>query len=727
MTARHWCIRVPIVAVVVLLATTAQAQVRRTTTAVPSTLGAIPNGTGQRLVQFDVPQQGLVLGAELTMTLTHPEVSDLTVNLTAPDGTQHSLFSWAMSPAASVSGAYNFTDAATVTFYNAASSAGSGAIPPGDYLTNNGSGGAQSMKVTFEGHASAGAWTLRLTDNRSTNGGGTISSATLTLDLGPGGSTFANSASLGAIADATAVTPLTPGPPRDVTFTVDAVAGPVRSVRVAMGLTHTYVGDLVARLIAPDGTAHVLFGYTGSLANTNAGSSRDLSGIYEFRDTASGDWWSVAGGLPFVAPGAYRTTTIGGSAGGGAVTSMDAAMAGVAASGTWTLRLTDGTDGDVGSITAARLSLSTIAAPTSRDDAASTAFGTPLNVAAPGLLGNDSDNLGGEMTASLVTAPAHGSATVARLGGFTYTPRAGFIGTDTFTYRASSSDGPGNVATVSVVVAGPTTVQAPTALRAASVNGNTVTLRWTPPVGITATDYVIDGGVTPGQVLASLASPGPLPLFTFNAPNGAFYLRVRALANGVASSVSNEIRVLVQTPAAPSAPDSLTGVVNGATVGLSWRNTFAGGAPASQQIVVTGAATAVLPLPLGETFSFAGVPGGSYTFRVRAANVTGTSSDSNAVSLTFPTSCAGAPAPPPDFLAYAVGNVVHLLWDPPAAGEAAATGYVITVGGSLNAAVPVPVRAISAPLPSGAYTFAVASRNVCGTGAATAPQTVFIP
>src|SRR5690606_23629870 len=53
-----------------------------------------------------------------------------------------------------------------------------------------------------------------------------------------------------------------------------------------------------------------------------------------------------------------------------------------------------------------------VAVPSSVDDAFSTAGNTPLNVPAPGVLGNDAANGGGPMTAVVVTPPANGSVTL---------------------------------------------------------------------------------------------------------------------------------------------------------------------------------------------------------------------------------------------------------------------------------------------------------------------------
>jgi uncharacterized delta-60 repeat protein len=60
-----------------------------------------------------------------------------------------------------------------------------------------------------------------------------------------------------------------------------------------------------------------------------------------------------------------------------------------------------------------------------------------LSVAAPGVLGNDSDPEGQPLTAQLASGPAHGTLTFNVDGSFTYTPAANYNGADQFTYRAS--------------------------------------------------------------------------------------------------------------------------------------------------------------------------------------------------------------------------------------------------------------------------------------------------
>ena len=78
---------------------------------------------------------------------------------------------------------------------------------------------------------------------------------------------------------------------------------------------------------------------------------------------------------------------------------------------------------------------------------------TPLTIAAPGVLANDSDADGDSLTAVLVTSPAHGALALNANGGFSYTPAAGYSGADSFTYKANDGKDDSAVATVTLTIA----------------------------------------------------------------------------------------------------------------------------------------------------------------------------------------------------------------------------------------------------------------------------------
>ncbi len=179
----------------------------------------------------------------------------------------------------------------------------------------------------------------------------------------------------------------------------------------------------------------------------------------------------------------------------------------------------------------------------------------------------------------------------------------------------------------------------PTNLRVTRTSGNTVTFGWLPPaLGPPATGYVIEGGVAPGEVIGQLPL-GPAPTVTIALPTGSFFLRVRTLAGGAASAVSNEVLTHVNMRLPPSAPANLLGLVVGNTLSLAWTNTFGGGEPTNVILGVSGPVSGFLPLGLADTFTVAGVPGGNYAVWVVATNARGQSAQSNVLTLRFPTGC----------------------------------------------------------------------------------------
>ena len=91
-------------------------------------------------------------------------------------------------------------------------------------------------------------------------------------------------------------------------------------------------------------------------------------------------------------------------------------------------------------------------APSATDDAASVRHDQTKTVAAPGVLGNDTDPNADPLTAAVSSGPAHGSLTLAPDGGWSYTPDAAYVGPDSFTYRASDGSLTSNIATVTISV-----------------------------------------------------------------------------------------------------------------------------------------------------------------------------------------------------------------------------------------------------------------------------------
>jgi len=273
----------------------------------------------------------------------------------------------------------------------------------------------------------------------------------------------------------------------------------------------------------------------------------------------------------------------------------------------------------------------------------------------------------------------------------------------------------------------PTTVQAPTGLYVASVQGNVATLRWNPPaLGPAPDTYILEGGVTAGTTIAAVATGSTAPTFTITAPNGSFYIRMKSAAGGAHSLPSNEVRLHINSTLKPNAPTNVQGAIKGSALWLAWRNAFTGGTPQSLMLDVTGAATVSLPLPLSESFNLPAVPNGTFTFRLRALNAAGASSQSGSVSLTAPSTTCALPRVPTNFQVRRSGNVVSASWDTPSGGTPA-TSYRLNVSGSFVGSLPLATLGFASGAPSGTYNFSVQAVNACGAGPVTAFQTVTIP
>lgn len=163
---------------------------------------------------------------------------------------------------------------------------------------------------------------------------------------------------------------------------------------------------------------------------------------------------------------------------------------------------------------------------------------------------------------------------------------------------------------------------APIGFRVGSIVGNTVTLTWGVAAGSVApTGFVLEGGIAPGQILASIPTGSTATSLTVTAPTGAFYVRMHALAGATRSGASNEIRIFVNVPPPPDPPRNLAGTAQASALSLAWQNSAGAGVYQAVVLSVTGSVSTSITLPGStESFTYAGVPAGTYTFTVRAAN-----------------------------------------------------------------------------------------------------------
>ncbi|MDB9529335.1 Ig-like domain-containing protein [Oscillatoria sp. CS-180] len=100
--------------------------------------------------------------------------------------------------------------------------------------------------------------------------------------------------------------------------------------------------------------------------------------------------------------------------------------------------------------------------PVADDDSYTVTQDTTLSVAAAdGVLNGDTDADGDSLVATFVGNPSNGTVQFEEDGSFTYTPDAGFVGTDSFTYQASDGQDTSEIATVSIAVKEDTVVDEP--------------------------------------------------------------------------------------------------------------------------------------------------------------------------------------------------------------------------------------------------------------------------
>jgi hypothetical protein len=128
------------------------------------------------------------------------------------------------------------------------------------------------------------------------------------------------------------------------------------------GFTHTWIGDLVATLSGPGGSATILF-RTGEPAG-GFGDSSNLDGTYVFSDDGA-NIWAAAGGLgdgQAVPSGDYQASTTG-AINVGTPVLLNPIFFGDTTAGTWTLTISDRAGGDIGAIAGWGIAVQSFAIP----------------------------------------------------------------------------------------------------------------------------------------------------------------------------------------------------------------------------------------------------------------------------------------------------------------------------------------------------------------------------
>jgi hypothetical protein len=186
------------------------------------------------------------------------------------------------------------------------------------------------------------------------------------------------------------------------------------------------------------------------------------------------------------------------------------------------------------------------------------------------------------------------------------------------------------------LAAGQAPSDAPAQLTVDDVDGHYITLTWEPPADEVVQAYIVEGGFGRDEVAGSLSVGAETTSVTVPLPGGVYFIRTYAVIDGQRSAPSNEVQVAVAMPTPPAVPESFAGAAVGDAVVLTWRNAFTGGTPETMMLEVTGPISGSLPLPPTGSFRVAGVPNGTYTIRLRAANGAGQSDATAPITVSLP-------------------------------------------------------------------------------------------
>jgi Bacterial Ig domain/Cadherin-like domain/Dockerin type I domain len=203
----------------------------------------------------------------------------------------------------------------------------------------------------------------------------------------------------------------------------------------------------------------------------------------------------------------------------------------------------------------------TNAAPVAADDSYSVRAGQTLTVAAPGLLGNDSDADGDALTiTSLQVSGLQGSVAASPDGQFVFTPTAGFVGNTQFGYIVSDGVGGTSTGIVRISVGNATPVAADDSYTVHA--GQVLTI---PAPGLLANDSDADGDALSIESVDTTGTQGTVQVLADGrmqfTPTAGFVGDTQfsyRLSDGFGGTATGIVRIAVTNAAPVAANDSYT-------------------------------------------------------------------------------------------------------------------------------------------------------------------------
>ena len=355
--------------------------------------------------------------------------------------------------------------------------------------------------------------------------------------------------------------------------------------------------------------------------------------------------------------------------GSGASRTVTVSTAGATTGGSSTITLT-ASDGFAATNAPFTMNVTRSTPPVAATESYETSFDTQLVVSAPGVLQNDTDVDAQTLTAVLASTTSHGALTLASNGGFTYLPAVGYIGPDSFSYRASDGVLTSNVVIVSITVTsnhapsltppanasvvdfGSGATAGPLAFTVADFEGTPLVVTASSSnQAIVANGGLVLGGSGGGRTIAVSSVPGTV--------GGTATITLFVSDGQVVTTGTFTVTVTPQR----GRPQSVAVVVTRNVAAFTWQAPPFSVEPVVGYLLDAGFSpgTTAVTLAIGNTSAFSvSAPDGVYHVRLRAQTTGGFSAPSN--ELVVGTGQAVPPLAPLRLLASVQGNAVRLQW-----------------------------------------------------------------